>query len=100
VISLSRLASGCHTRCRSAKSLLDPLPELRGAIPARLAVDLPREGLELLIDDMALIAPRQRATPQSAEMSVDLLRDTLAKLRVRSVPPVLAVGDVDLSDFD
>jgi hypothetical protein len=33
-------------------------------------------------------------------MSVDQLRVTLAKLKVRSLPPAEAVGDVDLSDFD
>lgn len=80
--------------------LLAPLPELRGSIPARLAVDLPADGVELLINDMVLIAPRQRATPQSAKMSVDLLRETLAQLKVTSLPPVGAVGEVDLSDFD
>ncbi|MHB8693123.1 MAG: hypothetical protein ACYDHH_17945 [Solirubrobacteraceae bacterium] len=80
--------------------LLSPLPELRGSVPSRLAVELPPEGVELLISDIALIAPRQRATLRSTKMSVDQLRETLAKLKVRSLPPVAAVGEVDLSDFD
>jgi hypothetical protein len=63
-------------------------------------VELPREGVELLINDMVLIAPKRRARPHSAEMSVDLLRETLAKPKVPSLARKVATGDVNLSDFE
>lgn len=80
--------------------LLTPLPELLGSIPARLAVELPREGVDLLINDMVLIAPKQHVSPASGTMSVELLRQTLEKLKAAPIRPRVASGAVDLSDFD
>ena len=80
--------------------LVSPHPQLLGAVPAELARDLPAEGVELLVDDMALIAPKEQAKPGSVTMSVDLLRETLRKLRAPGIRPAEPAGEVDLSDFD
>jgi hypothetical protein len=80
--------------------LLSPHPQLLGAVPAEMARDLPPEGVELLVDDMALIAPQERAKAGSVTMSVDLLREALRDLRVPTIRAAEAPGDVDLSDFD
>lgn len=80
--------------------LLSPHPQLLGAVPGEMARDLPAEGVELLVDDMALIAPQERAKPGSVTMSVDLLRETLRKLRAPAIRPAEPTGEVDLSDFD
>jgi hypothetical protein len=69
-------------------------------VPAELARDLPAEGVELLVDDMVLIAPQEQAKPGSVAMSVDLLRETLRKLRAPVIQPAKPAGEVDLSDFD
>lgn len=80
--------------------LLSPHPQLRGAVPAEMARSLPAEGVELLVDDMALIAPQERAKPGSAAMSLDLLRETLRQLRAPAIRSVDPIGEADLSDFD
>ena len=80
--------------------LLAPHPELRGAVPAVLARTLPPDGVALLVDDMALIAPRERATPDEVTMSVDRLRQTLNQLRAPAIPAAEPVEEIDLSDFD
>jgi hypothetical protein len=80
--------------------LLSPHPQLLGAVPAEMARDLPPEGVELLADDMALIAPQEQAKPEGVTMSVDLLRETLRKLRVAAIRAAESPGEVDLSDFD
>ena len=80
--------------------LLAPHAELRGAVPAELAQTLPSEGVALLVDDMALIAPRERATAGEVTMSVDRLRQTLSTLRAPAIAPAEPVDAVDLSDFD
>jgi hypothetical protein len=82
------------------KWLVSPHPQLLGAVPAELARDLPAEGVELLVDDMALIAPQEHAKPGSAAMSVDLLRETLRKLRAPVIRLAEPTGEADLSDFD
>lgn len=80
--------------------LLAPHPRLRGAVPSRMAVALPPEGVALLVDDMALIAPQERLNPQSVEMSIDLLRKTLREIRAPTIAPANPPAEADLSDFD
>jgi hypothetical protein len=67
--------------------LLSRHPDLRGAVPAELAIDLPAEGVELLVNDMALIAPRERVATGRVEMTVEDLKATLRDL---AAPPISA----------
>jgi hypothetical protein len=80
--------------------LLSPHPDLRGAVPAELALDLPSEGVELLLNDMALIAPRERVATGRVEMSVEDLKATLRDLAAPPVSATKPATAVDLSDFD
>lgn len=81
--------------------LLEPNAALRGAVPAEIAVELPRESVDLFIDDMALVAPRERALPTPIKLTADTLRDALRELSLPAIAsrPQRQV-DADLSDFD
>lgn len=81
--------------------LLEPNADLRGAVPAEIAVELPRESVDLFIDDMALVAPRERALPTPIKLTADTLRETLQELSLPAMAlrPQRSV-EADLSDFD
>lgn len=82
------------------KWLLDPNPDLRGAVPAEIAVELPRESVELFIADMALVAPREQALPTPTKLTPDTLRQALAELSLPAITPRRTRSKADLSDFD
>lgn len=53
-------------------------------MPAEIAVDLPRESVDLFIADMALVAPRERALPEPAKVTPETLREALAELAAQA----------------
>jgi len=80
--------------------LLEPNGDLRGAIPAEIAVGLPRESVDLFIGDMALVAPRERALRGSVHLTPETLREALRDLAVKPMPARGGDGAVDLADLD
>lgn len=98
----SRPSGGSQTLKIVGDWLLAPNRDLRGGVPAEIAVELPRESVDLFVADMALVAPRERALPTRTKLTPDTLRQAFEKLALptiasRSEPPE---GEADLSDFD
>lgn len=81
--------------------LLTRRPELHDRSPSECLDVLGTAAAELLVEQMARIAPSERSSGR-AEISIDVLRETLEAIAVRQVrraTPTPA-ADVDLSDFD
>lgn len=80
--------------------MVEPQPSLSGLSPAGVVARLSEEGTQLLVEKMAFVAPRERIAPESPEVDLDALRETLRRLGAPEIAPVAPSDTVDLPDFD
>jgi hypothetical protein len=80
--------------------LLESNESLRNATPTQVVDVLGKEGVQQLIEHMAVIAPRERVSPHDVDLDADALRETLRQLGAPSITDMEGSGEVDLSDLD
>ncbi len=80
---------------------LEPQSQLQDTTPAKVVLSMGEEGVNLLVKNMARVAPKERAAGP-VDIPVDKLRETLTSLDAPSVASAASgdQADVDLSDFD
>lgn len=80
--------------------VLEPNESMGNVTPAQVLEVLGNEGVQLLIEHMAVIAPRERISPDDVDLDPDALRETLKQLGTPPITDIEGSGEVDLSDLD